>query len=632
MSEPPPPPPPARPGASSLVLGLGALVFVALWFSAWELFAGNGPIHGNNSKTVSHLGPQEAPFFIAAALVQGAIGAWATALLARRWPARLDERWRELLVRPDVTYAALGAIAAALALVVGLGVLGAHPITEDEKTYLYQAHLLLQGRLSEPVPPEAVAFWQPFVVNVGDRWSGQYFWGQPAALALGLLVSAPWIIAPIEAAVTVFFTGKLAAEYAGDDRAGVLAAALAALSPIVTLSAGTFHSANLSATCAAVSLWACARLAKGPVTIGRRRAAAALAISVGVALHNRPLDEAALLAGVGVLLLVRFRRDVRGLVRAFGPAVLASLPFVALWLAVNRLAWGGFFTTGYAIFNGGLGWITMGFGTGPFNIKNSPAFAAAKTLSALARLAFYVTGSPIGFALLALPALGVGRSPARGLAPLVPALFYVAAYFVYAGAPIDPTGPVYYLALAPLLLAWIAVVAVDLHDLCRGAALRRLVPAMVCAQALAALVIFWPAQIAYLRDDVTQAEDCEVTVEKAGIARGLVFVLTGPLWRGTSTWHRRPPFEPPPFDRPLLFAGGRGLAADLAAMHRFAEGRPVYLEHCFSAEKASVLRYDPERHTVSSLDGSDVRTLEPAPPERPAQADYEKVFKVLPDP
>ncbi len=627
-------PPIASPGWARFasthgLLGGAALLFAALWVLAWELFAGHAPIHANDAETLARFGPSEAPFLIAAALVEGALCAWITSALARRWSPQLDARWRELLVKPHVTYAVLGGVGAALALGVALAVLQGHSITEDEKTYLYQAHLLLGGKLSEPVPPEAMSFWQPFIVSVDGKWSGQYFWAQPAALALGLLVHAPSVVSPIEAAVTVIFTGKLAAEHTGDDRVGVLAAALAALSPIVTLTAGTYHSANLSACCAAVSLWAIARLARRP----DRRAAVLLGLATGVGFHNRVMDEAAVLAGAGLLMLFHFRRDPRGLVRALWPAVAASLPLLVLLPIVNRLAYGGYTVTGYTLFNGTAGWKTMGFGIGPFGAPHSVHFAAAKTMTVLVRLAFYETGSPFGFALLVLPVLGLVRRSLRTLAPLVVVMVYAVGYFFYAGASIDPTGPVYYLGLTPVLLGWIAMVAVELHDLCRATALRRLVPAFMCAQGLAAIAVFWPAEISYLLHDVMQAEDCEATARAAGVDRGLIFALTGPRWEKMTSWHRQPPLKLPPFDAPLLFARGRGLTRDLAAVRRFAGDRPVYLERCFCPDRSTVLRYDPERRVVSALDGRDERALEKAPGNAPPWiSDYSSVFKLWPPP
>jgi hypothetical protein len=100
-----------------------------------------------------------------------------------------------------------------------------------------------------------------------------------------------------------------------------------------------------------------------------------------------------------------------------------------------------------------------------------------------------------------------------------------------------------------------------------------------------------------------------------------------------TTWYRRPPLMWPPFDAPLLFARGRGLDRDLAAIGRFAGDRPVYLEQCVCAEHPTVLRYDPARRMVSAFDGSQERRLEPANTGAPPWIDdYSSVFKLSPSP
>jgi hypothetical protein len=609
------------------LLGGLALVFATFWVLSWRYFPGRAPIHANDAAGLARFGVNEAPFLIAAAVVEAFLCAYLTVRLRERWPRSLDEFWRDLLTNPGRAYAGFGFIAATIAAVVAFGVLGAHPISEDEKTYLFQAHLLLQGRLSTPVPPGALAFWQPFIVMPPGRWSGQYGWAQPAALAPGLLLGLPSLVPPLEAAVTVYFTGKLAAEYAQDVRAGVLAAALAALSPIVLLSAGTLHNANLAATCAAATLWGVSRLARGP----DRGAAITAGVATAIGLQNRPLDQVALTVGGGVLLLLQYRRDLGGFVRALAPGVLASLPVIALLPLSNHFAYGHWWRTGYAMFNGAHRWKTMGFGTGPFADLHSPQVAAAKSVTALVRMAFYATGCPVGLALLSLPVLGVLGRGGRLLAPLVPATLYAAAYFFYAASSIDPTGPVYYLALVPLLLAWIAVVAMSLHDALSNARrdapsteLRRLVPALLCAQAVAAAFVFWPAQVAYLSGDVKQASDCESFVQTAGIERGLIFTVTWPPKHSvqgvppqTTTWYRRPPLEWPPFDAPVLYARPLGFERDAQTVRQFAGDRPVYMEKCFLAGVHRLWRYSPERHTLAALDGSDETPMEESVSEVP---------------
>jgi hypothetical protein len=422
-------------------------------------------------------------------------------------------------------------------------------------------------------------------------------------------------VPPVEAAVTVYFTGKLATEHARDERVGILAAALSALSPIVVLTAGTLHNANLSAACVAVALWALARLSERP----DRRATIALGVATGLGLHNRIVDVAAVLLGGGLVMLIRDRGDVRKLVRAVGPAVLVALPLLALHPVINHFAYGHWSRTGYALFNGPRGWKTMGFGVGPFSEPHTWAVAAAKSVAALVRVAFYTTGSPIGFALIALPCFGLvgqaGRGSLRAVAPLLPVGVYAAAYFFYAASSIDPTGPVYYLGLMPILIGWAAMGAVALHDeVRRRTGQGRLVPALICAQALAGAAVFWPAQVAYLIGDVRQASDCEAQLEDAGVKRGLVFAMAGPPNKKgvppeATTWHRKPPLPWPPFDEPILYARAMGFKHDAEAVARFAGDRPVYLERCMVSGARSLLRYDPTRGTVSTLDGLEEQKL-----------------------
>ncbi len=611
-----------------LLLGGAALLFAVLWVLAWRYFPGEAPIHANDGGGLARFGVNEAPFLIAAAVVEAFLCAYFTARLSTRWPRALDDLWRDLMASPERAYAGFGFIAAVLAAVVGFGLLGRHPISEDEKTYLFQAHLLLQGRLSAPAPPGALAFWQPFIVLPPGHWSGQYGWAQPAALAPGLLVGMPNLIPPLEVAITVFFTGKLAAEYTRDVRAGIVAAVLAAISPILVLTAGTLHNANLSAACAAVSLWAMARITRGP----HRGAAIALGVATAVGLQNRPLDQLVITLGGGVLLLIEYRRKVGALIRALGPGMLASLPVIALLPISNHFAYGHWWTTGYAMFNGSHRWKTMGFGLGPGAELHSWPVAAAKSVAVLVRMAFYTTGCPVGFALAVIAAFGLLGRGSRAFAPLVPVGLYAVAYFFYAASSIDPTGPVYYLALTPLLLAWIAMAAMALHDAvvtmgreAPRARLSRLLPALLCAQALAAAAIFWPSQVAYLYGDVTQASSCETLLKSLGVERGLVFVMFNPpkettpigLPVSTTTWYRRPPLSWPPFEEPILYARILGFDRDAQTVRRFAGDRPVYLEKCLMAGEPRLLRYDPARHTIAKMDGTDEIELDEIDPEVP---------------
>jgi hypothetical protein len=603
----------ARTGVTSTIWPLGFLLGISyvLWILAWKHYAGRVPLHGYSPMSLSSFAPFEAPFLLAAALMEFIAFAWVTVVFVRRPHPWLDAKWRELLERPTVAYLAYAGVAFALAISVAFGVVHLHTITEDEKTYLFQSWLLRRGSLSVPVPPGAMAFWQPFIVPIAGNWTAQYFWAQPALLALGTLVHCPWVISALELSMTVFFTGLLASEYA-DRRAGVLAATLAATSPMLVMTGGTLHNSNLSATCGAMSLWALVRLAKRPGL----PATLALGLSTAVGLHNRMLDHAALLFSAGIVIAIHYRARLPELARRLAPAVLIAAPFLALHLIINRAQSGSYWHGGYWLFNEGHGWTTMGFGRGPFGTPHTIAIASAKTLSALVRVAFFATGCPIGLLAACLPLFGIRGKGGRGMAPLVVVAIYVIAYFFYAGVSIDTTGPVYYVALAPLLLAAIATNMVDLHDALRDVSrLRRLVPAMLIGQSVAAVIVLWPPELLQLARAADDSARCDALIEVAGVERGLVFVELGAP-KPAMSWTNRAPLALPPFDAPVLFAPSQGPAEDVKTVATFAGDRPIYLAKCVHENDPALLKYDPDRNLVGPLEGADFSGVR-SPPVSP---------------
>jgi hypothetical protein len=191
------------------------------------------------------------------------------------------------------------------------------------------------------------------------------------------------------------------------------------------------------------------------------------------------------------------------------------------------------------------------------------------------------------------------------MAPLVVVAIYMIAYFFYAGVSIDTTGPVYYVALAPLLAAIIASNMVDLHDALRDlGALRRLVPAMLIGQSVAAVLVLWPPELLQLARAADDSARCETLVEVAGVERGVVFVELGAP-KPAMSWTNRAPFTLPPFDAPLLFAPSQGPAEDAKTVATFALDRPVYLAKCVHETDPSLLKYDPDRNLVGPLEGAD---------------------------
>lgn len=131
---------------------------------------------------------------------------------------------------------------------IGIGALAFErlPHLEDEVAYLFQAKTFALGRLTVPSPAHADAFWIPFVLDYRGQRFGKYSPGWPAILALGELVSAPWIVNPALAALALYLVYRLGSTLY-DARTGVLAAALGLTSPSLLVLSGSYlsHMASL---------------------------------------------------------------------------------------------------------------------------------------------------------------------------------------------------------------------------------------------------------------------------------------------------------------------------------------------------------------------------------------------------
>lgn len=221
---------------------------------------------------------------------------------------------------------ALAFFALVMAALVSDRVFERLPHLEDELAYQYQAHIFAAGDITAPIPDEARAFWQPFVITyrANDARFGKYHPGWPLLLALGLWMGQAWYINGLFALLTVALTYRLGREIFGAS-AGLIAAALVAFSPMALLLNATLmaHSAALlAATAFMYGYWR--------VTRGRRRFAwAALAgLSLGCLLIIRP--STAVAVALPFVLWTAFHllpdiRTPRRLIRAAAPYIMLAL-------------------------------------------------------------------------------------------------------------------------------------------------------------------------------------------------------------------------------------------------------------------------------------------------------------------
>jgi hypothetical protein len=582
---------------------LVAAAALAFWFESFNGFGGRERLHQYDVLSLCALSGNEAVFYVGVTVAQVFVVGGLALFLARGWSAWGDRITAGLLARPRATLAVLSAAGGLLALLIAVAVVGQHTITEDEKTYLFQSKLLLAGRMSIEAPAQAAAFWEPYIVGVGPHWSGQYFWAQPALLALGLLAHATYAVPAIEVACTTFFTGLLVSELTTDRRATVLAGALVATSPLAILTGATLNNANVSAACCAVTLFGLARLYRG----ADRSATIALGLSTAVGLHNRVLDHAAILVAAALVLAVATAGARIAMARRLLPAVLIALPLLALHPLFNHLVSGSFRHSGYWLQDRVQNWTMLGFGTGAGGFPQDASTACAKTIANGARMLLYTAGGPLVFAPVAILALRGERLGLLRAAGWVTAVYY-AAYFFYASASTQTTGPVYFDALVPVLVSAVAVATVRTHDLFAAAEpLRRAVPAFVLAQVVGAFLLFWPPaalEVGRAAQDSSACDDLASGLDAS--ERALVFVAPGIEYRSLTNWQ---PMASPTFDDRILFPRAGGPEKDRAVFAQFGAGRQSYLAHCVGEPKPRIERYDPATGQVQSA-------AMPATPER----------------
>ena len=220
-----------------------------------------------------------------------------------------------------------------LARLVGRFALDDVPHVMDEIAYTLQARTFASGHLTEAVhlPRAAFAMW---FVDDRVRTFSVFPPGWPAVLSIGYLVGLASWVNPLLHGATVLLGARCARLLAGT-RAGILAAALYALSPQAILLAASFMSHSLVAFAAALVLAVGLHLIakEGPPP---RAASLALAGgAVGLTAATRPLCGLVLLVLGGSFVLVALRRRrvrVADLV-AFGVPLLVLMLLLGLYNA-----------------------------------------------------------------------------------------------------------------------------------------------------------------------------------------------------------------------------------------------------------------------------------------------------------
>jgi len=490
----------------STLIAFSEIILAALLVAAhWSFFVEHRLYDqllnfGENYAFVLNAG--EARYFLVTALTAFP----ATLLLVdaslRLWAPAQGTLFQRVSARPRVT-ALVFALAGVVLAECCARLFGHAQFADDERIYLWEAQNLLHGSFTA-VRPEPSEFFHRFFLFMlrepGGRWASIYPPGQPALIALGMLVHAPHLPQLVLVGLTIWTASRLADELWGGETAA-LTAALVATSPLVVMIGATLHNAVPTMCFALMALRGAFRYR----ALGRRRDILFVGCASGAALVCRPFDT--VLLAMPTVLLLASRLVRRGDARAWrGRAIdvsvgaLAAAPFVAFLLLWQRAVTGKALVAPYARFmEHWQGAHAFGFGSSAFGVEHTLPLAFSKSLVVWSRFDTWVFGWPFATLLLVLVLLGLKRDqPACWLLAALAA--HAVGYFFYAAPSVHTFGTYYQLPLAPLVALLTARAVLGLRD-----ALRALgeTASAVPLRALAVLGIvaaftFWLPELAYL--------------------------------------------------------------------------------------------------------------------------------------
>src|ERR1051325_7006413 len=283
-------------------------------------------------------------------LVIGACLAFAIVSGARA--DRLIERLRAVLLSmPGRDFAAWAALVTLLlSLIVGWYMTRWLPVAGDELTQRFQATLLLHGRVTSVAEPHP-EFVGGVQTGVHDgRGFGQFPIGGPILLAMGMAISAPWLINPLLAAWTTHSLYRFASRTT-DETTARAATLLFAFSPFVVIVSGTQENqaGALAFLMFALSMLPAWAESEDSPTVNR--AAGWIGLSIAAAAAIRPYDAALIGFVVGVFQLHALRRGpIRA--RSLKWEFLAGLAVGAVLLVANWRSTGNPLLFGYDAVNG----------------------------------------------------------------------------------------------------------------------------------------------------------------------------------------------------------------------------------------------------------------------------------------
>lgn len=331
-------------------------------------------------------------------------------------------------------------VALSLGLVQAL-VLRGDPVTTDENSYLFQAHVFANARLWAPLPAEGrlLDFDFSMINFTDDRWFSRYFFGHPLALVPGVLVGYP-LLTPFLMGLASVLLIRALGRHCYSDCTGSASMLLLGLSPFFLVMHGTLLSHTSCMLALLVFMLGCVKVVDSQHCGWGLLAGACL----GFAVNTRPWTSV-LMAWPFLAWLVWswVRCRSRVLLHQLVAMGLAGVVFLGGYFLYNWLLTGDWWLTPYNLYNSTerLGFVYVRM----VEMQHTPAAGLENTFYNLRNLNYWWLGAPVSFGLLVL--LPFQRLKIIDGLLLLSAVSLVGGYFFFYFPGISTVGPVYYFEL-----------------------------------------------------------------------------------------------------------------------------------------------------------------------------------------
>ncbi len=440
---------------------------------------------------------------------------------------------------------------------VARDVLEAVPHFQDDMGYLLRARWLVAGHLTQPIDELSPSLEIPFTVSHAGRWFVGYTIGWPALLAPALALGVPWLVSPVAGGFLVFVIFLLGRNLF-DAKTGLLAAAMAALSPLFgLLSATAFSHAAVGLLTTVFPV-----LALNAWEREKKRQVFVAGLVLGAAFCCRPLTAIAVAIPHGLFFLFETagRRGQR--FPLFFPLIAGGVLGTVPVFIDNALTTGSPLRFGLELL--GLSWRFSHFPIGLYWADISLAQLPPLLLGWLWEfpLASYLFG-------IVLTIFLSGRATRRDVLLLGVFVSLCLAHLGHLYPGNHGYGPRFYFEALPALFVLASRGFFAMIPPTGGVERRGFLPVLLAGALLATSLVSWKERMTLYRGYNFVTDRLEAAVGESRITNGVI-VLDPPSYLN---WVRAGNLIPASWDDPLVVVGRN---EDSTLYERYP-GRPFYL-------------------------------------------------------